>query len=270
MRSSAKSPRDSNNLTMDPRPRQTVHGSLLTVHSLSVFMPAYNAAAHIEATIGRIPGAAWERIEHLWIVNDGSTDTTGMLIDKLASGNARIKPVHFPQNRGYGCAVREGLSRCRTDGCDYAVCLHADGQYPPEQIPGFVEIMARDGVDILQGSRIASGAALSGGMPVYKYVGNRALTFFENLVFGLRMTDYHSGYVFYSRNALETIPFERLSTSFDFDLEVIASARSRGMKVAEQPIPTRYAGEVSHVNSIAYGLRCVGVMRKFMMGRYCA
>ena len=115
------------------------------------------------------------------------------------------------------------------------------------------------GIDVLQGSRIASGTALSGGMPVYKYVSNRILTFFENIVFSLSMTDYHSGMLLYSRQALDSLPFGALSSSFDFDLEVIAVARSRGLSIAELPIPTRYAGEISHVNVYSYGLRVLRV-----------
>jgi hypothetical protein len=120
----------------------------------------------------------------------------------------------------------------------------------------------------MQGSRIASGTALSGGMPAYKYVANRILTFFENIVFGLSMTDYHSGMLFYSRKALDTLPFERLSASFDFDLEVIALARARGLAISEMPIPTRYAKEQSYLNPVSYGVRVLGVMVKFLAGRY--
>ncbi len=231
-------------------------------------MPAYNAAAHIEGVFERIPSEVWKQLHHVWVVNDGSADNTAEKLDGLAKQNARIRPVHLQVNRGYGIAVQTGLKRCREDGCDIAICLHADGQYAPEIIPQFVEKIESEQYDIVQGSRIASGTALSGGMPLYKFVANRVLTFFENLVFGLSMSDFHSGYLVYSRKALDSIPFERLSTSFDFDLEVIASARARGLKVGELPIPTRYAEEKSHVNSIAYGMRCIGVMAKYLMGKY--
>jgi glycosyltransferase involved in cell wall biosynthesis len=204
----------------------------------------------------------------VWIIDDGSRDDTAACADTLAKGNAKIKVVRFPWNRGYGKAVREGLSRCAGDACDFAACIHADGQYPPEVIPKFVQEMASRRIDILQGSRIASGTALSGGMPVYKYVANRILTFFENIVFGLSMTDYHSGMLMYSRRALDSLPFSTLSSSFDFDLEAIAVARSRGLSIAELPIPTRYAGEISHVNVLSYGLRVLGVMAQYLTGKY--
>jgi glycosyltransferase involved in cell wall biosynthesis len=231
-------------------------------------MPAFNAAHHLEDVIARIPHDLWQSILHVWIVNDGSHDCTIAVIDELCGGNPKIRPVHFSWNRGYGKAVREGISRCKEDGCDIAVCLHADGQYPPEAIPAMVEKMAGENADIMQGSRIASGTALSGGMPVYKYAANRILTFFENIVFKLSLSDFHSGMLLYSRKALDALPFERLSASFDFDLEVLALARARGLSIGEMPIPTRYAGEVSYLNPVMYGFRALGVMAKFLAGRY--
>ncbi len=233
-----------------------------------MFIPAFNAARHLESVLERFPEELWPAIRHVWIINDGSRDDTGACVERLANGNPKIKAVNFAWNRGYGKAVREGLARCKEDKCDFAVCIHADGQYPPEAILRFVEEMVRHNIDILQGSRIASGTALSGGMPLYKYSANRILTFFENITFGLSLTDYHSGMLLYGRRALDTLAFDRLSGSFDFDIEVIALARSRGLSIAELPIPTRYAGEISHVNVISYGLRVVLVMARFALGRY--
>lgn len=231
-------------------------------------MPAYNAAAHVEQVVERIPPEVWNRLIHLWVVNDGSTDNTREVLERIEGRYHEIRSIHFCRNKGYGAAVKAGLDSCRNDGCDLAVCLHADGQYAPEVIPNAIALMEGNGYDILQGSRIASGTALTGGMPLYKFLANRGLTFFENLVFRLSMTDYHSGYMFYSAHALSTIPFGELSGSFDFDLEVIASVRARGMKIGEFPIPTRYAEEKSHVNSVPYGLRCVRVMIRYLLGAY--
>ena len=235
---------------------------------VSIFIPAYNAVKHIEAVVARIPGPVREGLVSVWIVDDGSTDGTGELIDRMAERDPVIKPVHFAYNRGYGNAVGKGLELCRAEQIDYAACIHADGQYPPESIPLFVNHMREKGIDICQGSRIASGTALSGGMPLYKYVSGKVLTFFENQAFKLHMTDYHSGFLVYSRKALESIPFDRLSRSFDFDLEVIASARAKGLIVDELPIPTRYAGEVSYLNPVTYGLRVVGVVMRYLVGGY--
>ena len=178
---------------------------------ISIFIPAYNAASHINAVIDRIPDKVWDYIVKVWIINDGSTDETGSVISVLERNDNKIIALHLPVNKGYGTAVQIGLKKCRESSGDFAICLHADGQYPPESIPSFIEYMGSTGCDILQGSRIASGTALRGGMPLYKYFAGKILTFFENRVFGLALTDYHSGYLFYSRHALETIPFSSLS-----------------------------------------------------------
>ncbi len=164
--------------------------------------------------------------------------------------------------------VKKGLELCTKDGCDIAFCVHGDGQYPPEAIPQFAGAIRTGSYAILQGSRIASGTALSGGMPLYKYIAGRILTYLENAVFKLNMSDYHSGFLVYGREALDGIPFERLSSSFDFDLEVIASARARGMKVGELPIPTRYGRETSYLNPITYGLRVLRVLGRYLTGHY--
>jgi glycosyltransferase involved in cell wall biosynthesis len=241
---------------------------MLSDARLSVFVPAYNAAATLSGVIRRIPEQIWPQVVACYIVNDGSQDVTGRVIFGLAQTFKKVHAVHFEKNRGYGAVAKTALALCKSDGCDIAVCLHADGQYPPESIPEFAGSMQRGGWDILQGSRIASGTALSGGMPLYKYIAGTVLTFFENRVFGLSMTDYHSGYLFFSRRLLETVKFERLSNSFDFDLEMIASARARRLKVAELPIPTRYAGEKSYLNPATYGFRVLGVMAKYLVGYY--
>ncbi|MFW6255056.1 MAG: glycosyltransferase family 2 protein, partial [Chitinivibrionales bacterium] len=243
-------------------------GGTLSESKISIFIPAYNAADHLEGVIRRIPADVWPRILTCWIINDGSRDTTQLVADRLCDKNKKIGLICFEQNRGYGAVIKEGLRLCKRDGCDIAVCLHSDGQYPPEAIPRFARTMENGSYAILQGSRIASGTALSGGMPLYKYIAGRALTFLENMAFGLQMTDYHSGFLIYSRQALDAIPFERLSTSFDFDLEVIASARARGMKVGELPIPTRYAQEISYLNPITYGLRVLRVLVRYLTGHY--
>ena len=143
------------------------------------------------------------------------------------------------ENRGYGATVKHGLARCREDDCSFAVCLHADGQYPPESI-----------------------------MPLYKYLAGRVLTALENRVFNLAMTDYHSGFLVYGKRALAAIPFERLGGGFDFDLEVIATARAGGLTIGELPIPTRYAGERSYLNPFLYGINVLGVLVRYLSGRY--
>ena len=234
----------------------------------AIFIPAYQAEQTLASVFERIPEAFWPEVERIFVINDGSTDGTDRVGRELAGKYPRVEVVSQPENRGYGAAVRKGLKLSRDSGADYVVCLHADGQYPPEKLPEFVPYMAKHGIDVLQGSRHKDGTASAGGMPRYKVVSGHVLTWMENRTFGLRMTDYHSGFMLYSRRAVESIPFDELSTYFDFDLEVIASARARGLVVDELGIPTHYGDEASHLNPIWYGLRCLRVMLRFRLGRY--
>ena len=236
--------------------------------NVQVVIPAYNAARTLRAVLDRIPGDFRERLERIWIVNDGSVDGTGALAESCARGEPRIRAVHLPVNSGYGFAVRTGILAARSAGASVVAVLHADGQYAPEMLPALVRALSENDGDLIQGSRVASGTALSGGMPLYKYVAGRALTHLENRVFGLGLTDYHSGYLVYGSRALAGLPFERLSDRFEFDLEVIACARARGFRIGELPIPTHYGDEISYLHPWTYGLRVLGVLWGYRRGRY--
>jgi glycosyltransferase involved in cell wall biosynthesis len=236
-----------------------------------VVIPAYNAAGTLPAVLERLPDLALER---LWIVNDGSTDGTGLLARRLVEHAdprwRRAELIDSPRNRGYGAAMKRGLHAARAAGLAVTICVHADGQYAPEELPAMIAGLTRRRLDILQGSRLAAGwrGARGGGMPLYKLLCGQALTRLENRVLGLQMTDYHSGYMAFSRRALATIRFEELSDSFDFDLEMIAAAVALGLSVGERPIPTHYGDEVSHLDPLRYGLRVLWVMFKYLQGRY--
>ncbi len=234
----------------------------------AIFIPSYNAARTLPSVIERIPAGFWDQVSDVFVINDGSQDDTDAVVQKLCERFPKLRLVSRQPNRGYGAAVREGLRLSAESGADFVACLHADGQYPPEKLPELVAYMAEHGVDVLQGSRHKHGTAREGGMPFYKWLAGVILTWLENKTFGLRMTDYHSGYMLYSRRAVRSIPFERLSYYFDFDLEVIASARARGLAVDEVGIPTHYGEEKSYLNPIWYGLRCLRVMLRYKLGRY--
>jgi glycosyltransferase involved in cell wall biosynthesis len=236
----------------------------------TIFIPAYNAERTIASVVERISDALWLAIVDVIVVEDGSTDDTGGVVERLGARFPKVRLARHPSNRGYGAAVRTGLRLSRGTGADYVACLHADGQYPPESLAEFFPYMEEHGIDVLQGSRHKEGTARKGGMPIYKIVAGKLLVWLENKAFGLEMTDYHSGFLLYSRRAIEAIPFEQLSDYFDFDLEVIACAQARGLKVAELGIPTRYADELSHLNPIRYGLRCLLVLLRYRLGRYRA
>lgn len=235
---------------------------------ISLFIPAFNAAGTLQEVIGRIDGKTWQQIHRVYLINDGSEDDTWRVMQDISRRNPRCEPVLQEHNQGYGATVKHGLKRCCTDGCSFAACLHADGQYPPESILPAVTMMTERKLDLLQGSRIASGTALSGGMPLYKFIAGKLLTALENRVFKIAMTDYHSGFLVYGRGALDAVPFERLGGGFDFDLEVIATARAIGLSIGEVPIPTRYAGERSYLNPVVYGLGVLRVVIRYQLGRY--
>ncbi len=237
----------------------------------SIVIPAYNAAETLHGVLQRIPPELDGRITRIWIVNDGSTDDTKKVIHSLARDNPCIQAVHLARNQGYGKAMKRGLDEAAADDSQVVVCLHADGQYAPESLPGLLDFMEKNSLDLLQGSRLAKGTdALIGGMPMYKYIAGRVLVRLENMVFGLGMTDYHSGYMLYSRHALDIIDYNSLSNSFDFDLEMIANARALGLSIGEHPVPTRYADEVSYLNPVRYGLRVLRVCMNYKRGRYHA
>lgn len=236
--------------------------------SLVVVVPAYQAGRQIRATLLRIaavPGLAPRRIV---VVDDGSRDDTRERVRELQRAGLPIDCIERAVNGGYGAAMKDGLAAALALDPQWVACIHADGQYAPEALPSLLAHMRARALDLVQGSRIASGTALSGGMPLYKYAANAALNRIENHTLRLAMTDYHSGYMLYGRLALRRLPFASFSNSFDFDLEVIAAARALGLRVGEAPVPTHYGDEVSHLQPIAYGLRVLRVLWNFRRGRY--
>lgn len=234
---------------------------------LTVVIPAYNAAAHIEGVLQRVSTLAGCGLSRVIVVDDGSVDDTAGRVRASGFSRAPLTLLQRGRNGGYGAAMKDGLEAARAERPSVVACIHADGQYSPEELPRLCAALAGRKLDLLQGSRIASGTALAGGMPLYKYVGNALLNRVENHTLRLAMSDYHSGYLVYGPAAL-SLPFRRLSDSFDFDLEMIASARAHGLLVGEEPVRTHYGDEVSHLNPVTYGLRALRVMWNYRRGRY--
>jgi glycosyltransferase involved in cell wall biosynthesis len=233
-------------------------------------MPAYNAGATVEKVFARIPAAVRERVERYVVVNDGSTDDTAAALDRLRTQFPNLVALRHEVNRGYGGTQKTLISYAVNHGADVGIGLHSDGQYSPESIPDLMAPFDEDTADIVQGSRMLGGGALRGNMPLYKFVANKSLTAIENWAFGLRLAEYHSGYMLYSRKAMMAVPFQKLSDSFDFDLEMIVMAKVKGLRIREIAIPTIYADEVSHLRPVQYGMRVLKVVRDYKLGRYRA
>jgi glycosyltransferase involved in cell wall biosynthesis len=234
-----------------------------------VVMPAYNSAKTIEGVFKRILKEAFKKISEFIIVNDGSSDNTKEIVkNRLMKKYKNIKLLSHKKNRGYGAAQKTGFNEAVKSGADIAVLLHSDGQYAPELLLKLIKPLEEDKADVVQGSRILGREALKGGMPLHKYLGNRFLTSLENLAYGMKLAEYHSGYMLYSKKALTTIPFNRLSNTFHFDGEMLLMAHKKRLRILEVPIPTRYAKEKSYLNSITYGLDVLKIIIKNFMGGY--
>lgn len=234
--------------------------------SLSIYIPAYNAAQFLEEVVSRIPSDL--NIKAIHIINDGSQDQTQAIAEKLASQDPRITPHKFSQNSGYGAVVKYGIQQCLNSSTDWIFCLHGDAQYPPESLPEMLRLAQEQKLDLVQGSRHAQGGAIQGGMPYYKWLAGQVLVGFENFIFSEKMSDYHSGMLLYKSDLFNKINWTNLSPSFDIDLEIIASAISTQHSIGEVSIPTRYGDEESYLNPIHYGLRVLQVLWRFKRGRY--
>jgi len=227
-----------------------------------VVMPAYNAARTLEATYR---GLAMDVVDEVILVDDVSHDHTVDIAERLG-----LKVVVHVQNRGYGGNQKTCYLEALRSGADVVVMVHPDNQYDSTLVPQMIQPILDDRADIVLGSRLLSGTALSGGMPVWKFVANRFLTVIENGVFGLRLSEYHTGFRAYSRRLLETLPFLLNSDDYVFDQEIMAQAVCFGFRVGEIPVPTRYFAEASSVNferSVEYGLGVLNLMLRYLLHR---
>lgn len=239
-----------------------------------IFVPAYNVSSTLKAVLQKIPPEVWNRSK-VCVINDGSKDETCRTYNEFVQSELgeergrRISLVDFKQNQGYGAVVKRGIQEGLASGAKFVACLHGDGQYPAHMLGQFLDHLdnfrTADGqgrefapLALLQGSRHAvAGSAKKGNMPLHKRVGGAFLTALENLAFKQKLTDRHSGFILYRTDFLKTVDVEKLSPSFDIDLELISIADARGFAVGELPIPTVYADEKSSLNVVNYGLRCL-------------
>lgn len=233
-----------------------------------IAIPAYQAEKTIESVFDRLPRELDDKNVRIVVVNDGSKDDTGNVVRRIAQRRNDTEVIEHPRNRGYAQAQKTAFTHALQKGADIVALLHADGQYAPELLPQLLSPLENDQADVVQGSRMLNGGALRGGMPMYKFIANKALTGLENLAYGLSMSEYHSGYMLYSRRCLEAFPFTRLSDTFHFDGEMILMAAKHKLRIKEVAIPTRYADEESHLKPVQYGFDVLKVIWRNYRGEY--
>ncbi|MFV0415448.1 MAG: glycosyltransferase family 2 protein [Chthoniobacterales bacterium] len=233
-----------------------------------IVIPSFKAADVLPKTVGRIPSSFFESGGQAVIVNDASPDDTGTVADQLAAKYPAVHALHHPKNLGYGGAQKSGLHWGLEKGCDSFAIVHADGQYAPELVEELLVPICKGKAHIVQGSRMLGSGALKGGMPLMRYLPNRALTILENLAFGTSMKEFHSGYMLYSRKLLETLPFDKLQDNFNFDAEIILLAHLAGFPCEQLPIPTSYSDESSSLDPIPYGINVLKMILAHLRGHY--
>jgi glycosyltransferase involved in cell wall biosynthesis len=223
-----------------------------------VVLPAFNAALTLEKTYREIP---FNVVDDVILVDDHSNDNTTEVGEKL--GIKHI--IHHEKNKGYGGNQKTCYKKALEIGGDIIVMLHPDYQYTPQLIPAMVSIIGNGLYPVVFGSRILGKSALKGGMPVYKYLANRFLTFIQNILMNQKLTEYHTGYRAYSGEVLKKVNFDLNSDDFIFDNEMIALIFYNGFEIAEVTCPTKYFAEASSINfrrSLKYGF---GVLRVSML-----
>jgi glycosyltransferase involved in cell wall biosynthesis len=222
-----------------------IHNKIITV-----VLPAYNAAKTLEITYNEIP---FDIVDHVILVDDLSKDDTVEVARKL--GIKHI--VEHKKNRGYGGNQKSCYNKALELNSDIVVMLHPDYQYTPKLIQSMCYLIANDVYQVVLGSRILGKGAIKGGMPVYKYIANRFLTLFQNIIMGQKLSEYHTGYRAFSKEVLQRIDYEANSDDFVFDNQMIAQIFYAGYEIAEITCPTKYFDDASSINlkrSSVYGL----------------
>lgn len=228
-----------------------------------VVMPAYNAGRTLHMTYMELPH---EHVDTVILVDDGSKDDTVAIARSL-----NLKLFVHDRNYGYGANQKTCYAEALRAGADIVVMVHPDYQYDPRLLPDILAPLQRGEADVVLGSRLKSGSALSGGMPWWKYVSNRFLTGVENYVLGLKLFEFHTGYRAYTRQVLESIHFQSNSDGFIFDQEAIVQIVEGGFRMEEVAVPTRYFPEASSPGflvSARYGLGILWLMCRYLAHRW--
>ena len=240
---------------------------------LLIFVVAYNAEKTIHWVLSRIPiGLVDDFDAEILVIDDRSADDTFEKSEAFAnqSENPLKTTILFnKENQGYGGNQKIGYHYAIKNGFDFVVLLHGDGQYAPEEMPRLLEPLANGEADAVFGSRmLVSGAAIKGGMPLYKFLGNKILTFSQNALLSTKLSEFHSGYRLYRVKALEQVPFQLNANDFHFDTEIIIQLTFAGKSIKELPIPTYYGDEICHVNGVKYAFQVIASSLKASLQKF--
>ena len=221
---------------------------------VGVLVVAYNAAGTLAQTLARLPASFVETVTHVLVCDDASHDDTYEVGRRFQGATSMpLTVVRNERNLGYGGNQKSGYAWAIANGLDIVVLLHGDGQYAPERIEDLVTPLVLGEADAVFGSRMLErGRARAGGMPLYKFVGNRILTTLQNKLVGLELSEWHSGYRAYRVDALADLPLASYSDDFDFDTEIILGLHAQGKRIVEVAIPTYYGDEICYVNGVRY------------------
>jgi glycosyltransferase involved in cell wall biosynthesis len=235
---------------------------MLNGRRIAVVMPAYKAERTLRRTFDAIPH---DVVDHVILTDDASGDATAELARSLG-----IRTLVHDHNRGYGANQKTCYLEALRQGADVVVMLHPDYQYEPRLVTAMASMITSGVYDVVLGSRILGGTARSGGMPLWKYVANRLLTAVENMALGSKLSEFHTGYRAYSREALLRIPLLANSDDFVFDNQLLAQAVAARLRMGEISCPTSYHGDASSINfsrSVRYGLGVLGTSAAFFAWR---
>jgi len=244
---------------------KTQRTRMLNDRKIVVVMPAYNAARTLRQTYDEV--MAHGIVDLVIVVDDASRDETVAVARSLDRVEVEVHPI----NRGYGANQKTCYRLALAAGADVIIMIHPDYQYTPQLIPAMATLIASELYPCVLASRILGGGALRGGMPWWKYISNRFLTFVENLLLGAKLSEYHTGYRAFARNLLERLPLETNSDDFVFDNQVLAQVISLGCAIGEVTCPARYLPEASSINfrrSVRYGLGCLSTAVRFRLARW--
>lgn len=229
-----------------------------------VVLPAYNAAKTLEKTYAEIP---FDVVDDVVLVDDSSSDDTIEKAKQLGINHI----IQHEKNKGYGGNQKSCYHKALSLGAEIVIMLHPDYQYTPQLIHSMASIIGNNVYPVVFGSRILGNGALKGGMPLYKFVANRFLTFIQNILFNEKLSEYHTGYRAFSRQVLETLNIEACDDDFIFDNEMVSQIFFKGFQIAEITCPTKYFEEASSINfqrSIKYGLGCLRVSLVYRLAKW--